>query len=312
MPFNKYPKVKVNSSASCVEGWNAIKTKIESEAKVLKALVIECYHGVDIDQILDWTKAEFTDATIYDSRQAYKSEKEILEGTHSDVTDDRIFGYMTQRSLGAFFDTDKITTLRNEIDNDADLSIIIGIGASLIVEKPDLLIYADMARWEIQMRMRRKEVPNIGLSNHQDGFETHYKRAYFLDWRVCDEHKKKLVSQWDYVLDTNHHEQPKLITADMFSAGMEQAVKQPFSVVPFFDPGPWGGQWMREKFDLDPEPDNFAWCFNCVPEENSLLLDFNGITFETPSINLVFFKTTALLGEKVEIPVLGFFMLLLY
>ena len=57
---------------------------------------------------------------------------------------------------------------------------------------------------------------------------------------------------------------------------------------------------MKEKFDLDKEVSNFAWCFNCVPEENSLLLDFNGTTFETPSTNLVFSQPKELLGEKVQ------------
>ncbi len=57
---------------------------------------------------------------------------------------------------------------------------------------------------------------------------------------------------------------------------------------------------MKQKFDLDPSAPNYAWCFNCVPEENSLLIDFDGVKFETPAINLVFFTTNQLLGEKVQ------------
>lgn len=300
MPFNKYPKVKVAATEKCSVGWGTIGSEIREELTGQQTLVIECYHGVDIAEIIHWANEEFSYAAIFDVAEAFRAEEDIIKRTHSDVTDDRVFGFMTQRSLDDFFDPVKIKALRDKILQTTQLSIVIGIGASLVVENPDLLIYADMARWEIQMRMRKKEVPNIGLSNHLDGFETHYKRAYFLDWRVCDNLKKELANKWDYVLDTNDHSHPKMISAAMFHHGMEQAVKQPFSVVPFFDPGPWGGQWMREKFDLDPEPDNFAWCFNCVPEENSLLLDFDGITFETPSINLVFFKTTDLLGTKVE------------
>ena len=40
--------------------------------------------------------------------------------------------------------------------------------------------------------------------------------------------------------------------------------RQPFRVVPFFDPGPWGGQWMRRKFALPDGPKNYAWCYVCV------------------------------------------------
>ncbi|MEQ9405938.1 MAG: class I mannose-6-phosphate isomerase [Cyclobacteriaceae bacterium] len=300
MSFNKFPKIKVTTDEKCITGWDAVRSLIQMKTAKDSVAVIECYHGVDIDQLLQWSQDVFPNSTIFEASQAFKTEEEIIEKTYSDVTDDRIFGFMTQRTLDDFFDADKINALRNRVNKTSGQSIVIGIGASLVVENPDLLIYADMARWEIQMRMRRKEVSNVGLSNHSDGFETHYKRAYFLDWRVCDHLKKELAEKWDYILDTNDHDHPKMISATMFRQGMEQAVRQPFSVVPFFDPGPWGGQWMREKFDLDPEPDNFAWCFNCVPEENSLLMDFNGVTFETPSINLVFFKTTALLGVEVE------------
>jgi hypothetical protein len=45
-----------------------------------------------------------------------------------------------------------------------------------------------------------------------------------------------------------------------------------FRVVPFFDPAPWGGQWMKETFDLDKEVPNYGWCFDCVPEEKSFRL----------------------------------------
>ncbi|RYY33778.1 MAG: mannose-6-phosphate isomerase, partial [Sphingobacteriaceae bacterium] len=69
---------------------------------------------------------------------------------------------------------------------------------------------------------------------------------------------------------------------------------------PFFDPGPWGGQWMKEVCDLDRDTVNFAWCFDGVPEENSLLLRFGDVDVEVPSINVVFYQTDALLGTKVH------------
>lgn len=90
-----------------------------------------------------------------------------------------------------------------------------------------------------------------------------------------------------------------MIPAAVIRKGLEKTVHTPFRVVPFFDPGPWGGQWMKDKFDLDDQP-NYAWCFDCVPEENSLLLKVQDELVEIPSINLVFYKTKELLGEAVE------------
>jgi mannose-6-phosphate isomerase class I len=113
--------------------------------------------------------------------------------------------------------------------------------------------------------------------------------------------KKQLIKRWDYVLDTNAEHKPKLVAAEALRAGFSQAASQPFRVVPFFDPGPWGGQWMKEICDLDRSVDNFAWCFDCVPEENSLLFQFAcGTIIETPAINLVFYEAVKLLGRAVQ------------
>ncbi len=81
--------------------------------------------------------------------------------------------------------------------------------------------------------------------------------------------------------------------------GLERALRQPFRVVPYFDPGPWGGQWLKQVCDLPDGPPNYAWAFDCVPEENSLLLKLDNATIEIPSINLVHEYPQHLLGEKV-------------
>jgi len=91
-----------------------------------------------------------------------------------------------------------------------------------------------------------------------------------------------------------------MVTGAAILSGLEQTINRPFSVVPFFDPGPWGGQWMKEKCNLDTSAVNYAWCFNCVPEENSLLLKFGDEIIETPSINLVFGYPEKLLGGPVH------------
>ena len=57
---------------------------------------------------------------------------------------------------------------------------------------------------------------------------------------------------------------------------------------------------MREICDLPDGPPNYAWCFDCVPEENSMLLEFSGgVRLEIPSLNLVFRHPRELLGESV-------------
>ena len=104
----------------------------------------------------------------------------------------------------------------------------------------------------------------------------------------------------DFLLDTNQPHSPNLIGGDVFRQALTQIAQRPFRVVPFFDPGPWGGHWMEEVCDLPRDAPNYAWCFDCVPEENSLLLGFGDQRVEIPSIDLVFFQPRALLGEAVH------------
>jgi hypothetical protein len=56
---------------------------------------------------------------------------------------------------------------------------------------------------------------------------------------------------------------------------------------------------MREVCDLPDGPPNYAWCFDCVPEENSLLLDMAGVNIEIPAMDLVLRYPRELLGDPV-------------
>jgi mannose-6-phosphate isomerase class I len=176
---------------------------------------------------------------------------------------------------------------------------VVGCGASLLAQA-DVLVYADLARWEAQNRFRRNETSNLGADNRSLAPGLKYKRAFFVDWRVADRWKRALMGRWDFVLDTNNPSEPKLAEGEAIRRGLRHAVTRPFRVVPFFDPAPWGGQWMKEVCDLPRNVPNFGWCFDCVPEENSLLLGLGATRFELPALDLVFHQPLELLGQAVQ------------
>jgi len=177
--------------------------------------------------------------------------------------------------------------------------LVVGCGTRLVADG-DILVYADLARWEAQTRFRRGETGNLGAGNRAHSAGLKYKRAFFVDWRVCDRWKRSLIAKWDFVLDTNNAREPKMAEGQAVRRGLRGAVTRPFRLVPFFDPAPWGGQWMKEVCGLDRTIPNYGWCFDCVPEENSLLLGFGNTRFEIPSIDLVFDQPRALLGDVVH------------
>ncbi len=301
--FDKFPNVKVDGH-TCIEKWNSITECLQSEIHKINhekiIVAVECYHGVYINEIATHLTNNFPAAVFIDATSALQSFREINKLVFPFVTDDPVFGYIAPLNFIDFFDNDKIFLLQKKIDAvEKGVVIVHGYGASLIASSPDLMIYADMPRWEIQLRFRNNTVGNLGANNPFAEFSYQYKRSFFVDWRICDRHKKSLMDRWDYILDTTIKDQPKMISASAFKDALAEAVRRPFRVVPFFDPGPWGGQWLKEVCDLDREQQNFAWGFDCVPEENSLLFLFGNTTFETPAINVVFAQPGKLLGKKV-------------
>lgn len=302
MKFNKKPFIEVQHAAAeeCLSGWTAIAEAINKKACGGKTIVIECYQGVYLEKLTDWAQENIEHSLLIQTASCMKPEQEIRAMTQPDVTNDRIFGYISRLQVSDFFDPQRIAQAQKEMQEAKGITLIVGVGASLLCSSPTVLVYADMARWEIQLRMRKAEVDNLGIANRKETMESKYKRGFFVDWRACDRLKKKLMNRWDFVLDTNKHNEPKMITGRLMAQALQQASSQPFSLVPYFDAGPWGGQWMKEVCDLDREKENYAWCFNCVPEENSLLLKFDEDIMEIPSINLVFAKPQALLGEAVH------------
>lgn len=292
--YNKYPSTSVDGSIWL--GWDNILAEL-GESRIL---AVDFYVGVLEEVVIDEFKLLKAELVI-ETRDLLKPEEEILRMTNRFMTDDVLFGYVTNTELNDYFDQEKLKMARKQITQALGKVIVIGIGAALVVSGlKATLVYADMARWEIQQRFRAHKVKALGVDNRDEAVSLQYKRGYFNDWRVCDKYKETLFEKVDYWLDTHQSEAPKMIDRKTFFDGMERTVQAPFRVVPFFDPAPWGGQWMKDVCDLDGDCENYGWCFDCVPEENSLYFQVNGTLFELPSVDLVLLKTRELLGEPVE------------
>lgn len=304
MRKSNYDKSPATLVEGCLwTGWEAICTHIECVCNLKHAkrhvLVVECYQGVHHDELFA-ALSGLKGVTAIHTRNLFKPAGEIEAMTRPWLTDDRIFGRRSHFSYQDYFDKEKVEALRKELQDMSGIVLVYGHGAAVAVPDSDTLIYADMARWEIQMRSRRHEVDGLGVENREEAPSFHYKRGYFIDWIVCDNLKKTLLPEVDFWLDTHICDKPKMIEGKTLRAGLEKTARQPFRVVPFFDPAPWGGQWMKEVCDLDRSQANFGWCFDCVPEENSLYLKVGGELFEMPSNNLIFYKTREVLGAPVE------------
>lgn len=301
--YDKYPAIHVRTDGGVYawQGWESIAEELcgRLNRETRQIICVDCYHGVWEDEVLRSLAEGLKPDHVFLAGDAALPKDRVNAMLAYNVTDDRVFGVMSHHRIGQFFDQDKLGQMREEIAMAQGTILVFGVGAALLCE-PDLLVYADMARWEIQQRFRAGKLANWLNDNYDEDTLRKYKRAFFVDWRVMDQHKMSLFDRIDYLVDTNCEAQPRMMTGEIYRAALAQAVTQPFRVMPYFDPGVWGGQWMKTVCGLDPDKPNYAWSFDGVPEENSLLIEVNGIVLETPAINLVLSRPRQLLGDKVH------------
>ena len=299
--YDKQPTIAISQGDSlCVSGWPAIVAAARSARGSAERTVVvaECYPGVDTDEVRGGLDAFEAEAILF-AETALKSAGELEEILSPFLGDDPVFGRMAEWKLESLFDESRTAALRKEIAAAQGLVLVYGAGAAYVAQQWDLLLYCDVTRWEIQQRQRAHRVGNLGANNERATAAELYKRAYFVDWRAADAEKHRLHDAIDLYVDTNLPLEPKMISGDSYKSALAETVRRPFRVVPFFDPGPWGGEWMRRHFDLPKEPPNFAWCFDCVPEENSLRFRFGDQIIETPALSLVHEHAEELLGSSI-------------
>lgn len=208
--------------------------------------------------------------------------------------DDPLFGRRFQGALPDFFDTPRLRSFHP--DPVADVNILYGCGAAL-AGWPGRLIYVDVPKNEIQFRFRAGSIRNLG-TNHRLDPKAAYKRCYFVDWVAANQHKANLLPQVDLIVDEQRPAEPAFITGVNLRASLKQMGHTYFRVRPWFEPGPWGGQWIKRNIPgLAQAVPNYAWSFELIVPENGLLLESDGRLLEISFDWLMYAHGRSVLGE---------------
>jgi len=310
--YDRYPAKKIaDTGGSVFKGQASILKRLKEELTGKGwTLVLETCPGVSEGEVLKLIRGLGPDLVIPASDMLLDPEKRqpLLDGI---LTDDRVFGRMYRGELSDFADPERKKVLEEKIRSAQGKTVVWGFGASLLCadllweksreedgKRKALLICLDITRWEIQLRFR-DGMPNALRDNPREDILKKYKQGYFLEWRLADRIKTECFGRMDYYLDCSRDGDFVMITAGLFDRLLDEEVSGPFRLVPYFDPGVWGGQWMKRTFGLDPSAPNYAWSFDGVPEENSLLFDLEGTLLEMPAMNLTLMRPVKLLGERV-------------
>jgi len=211
--------------------------------------------------------------------------------------DDPLFGTRFTGDLADFYDPAKLAELRP--DPAADLNIVYGSGAAL-AGWDGLLVYIDLPKNELQFRARAGVPTNLALATALSP-KAAYKRSYFVDWPALNRHKARLLDRIDRMVDGQRRDAPAVISGADMRAGLDQMSRNFFRVRPWFEPGPWGGQWIKEHIPTLPrDVPNYAWSFELIVPENGLLFESDGRVLEVSFDLLMFHRHAAVLGAAAE------------
>ena len=212
--------------------------------------------------------------------------------------DDPLFGKRFEGALSDFFDRSRLRAMLTE--GHGGLTIVYGCGAAL-VEEQALVVYVDLPKNELQFRARAGAIRNLGVS-HSQAPKVMYKRFYFVDWPALNRHKADCLHRFNLIVDGQRPREPVMMSGEDFRGALQRMSRGCFRARPWFEPGPWGGQWIKQHLSrVSPEPPNYAWSFELIAPENGIVLEGDGRLLEVSFDWLMFAEHEAVLGECADV-----------
>lgn len=208
--------------------------------------------------------------------------------------DDPLFGTRFLGVLADLFNQNLLDQIAAA--NDASPTIVFGCGAALVAGIGPL-VYVDVPKNEIQFRSRAGAVCNLGTDEAASAKEQ-YKRFYFVDWPILNRHKAEIVEQVDWFVDAQRPDEPTFIAGNALRDALDRMSRNAFRVRPWFEAGPWGGQWLKQRLpSLSQDEPNYAWSFELIVPENGIAFSDGRYQCEVSFDWLMYYRHCEVLGD---------------
>jgi hypothetical protein len=204
----------------------------------------------------------------------------------SELSGDPVFARLADGSLADLFDG----LPRRVARPDAEVTLAFGPGSALVAH--ERLWYLDVPKRLTLQAVQRGQAGNLGQPPGQPGTE---QRHLFVDWPLLDRHRDTLVAGVDRFVDLTDPEVPHFVDGGPLRASLEALSVAPFRTRPTFQPGSWGGQWLRRRLGVQTDAPNLAWSYELVAPEAGLLLG-SSPTVEVPFGMLLATHAEAVMG----------------
>ncbi|HVN57482.1 MAG TPA: class I mannose-6-phosphate isomerase [Bacteroidales bacterium] len=266
-----------------------------------KLVIIDGFSGVFFDLVREsidsMLKSDHGISAVWiDSTRWLRSAEEI-EDLISPFAggDDPLFGSRCSLQLTDFF----VMPVNIPCPPGEDMTIIYGTGAALF-SRDGFLVWLDLPKNEVQFRSRAGKITNLGAPVPYAPKEM-YKRFYFIDWVVLNRHRESVVNRIGIFADAQRPDDITWMRGDDFTKSLAGIAESPFRVRPWFEPGTWGGSWIKDKIaGVNSEVPNYAWSFELIAPENGIILSSSGILLEFSFDFLMILNSKEILGHCSE------------
>jgi len=296
--YNIYPIFSLESD-QIFNGYKSLTKWIIGQ----KNVIIEGYAGVFWDRlqaaISKCLAEEGLTANWINTSDYLKTTDEIDQLVKPFLgSEDAVWGTKCTLMLSDLFQQEKLAALVP--DKNAAINIIIGPAAAF-ANWDAAMIYIDLPKNELQFRMRAGSINNIGAGDLSEHYKM-YKRFYFVDWVLLNKHKKSILSRITVMADGQWPEDINWMHKAHLAAALNKMSHSVIRVRPWFEPGAWGGQWIKERISqLNKDVVNYAWSFELIVPENGLVFESDGNLLEVSFDILMFQNQEQILGKHAAI-----------
>src|SRR6202000_3469658 len=121
------------------------------------------------------------------------------------------------------------------------------------------------------------------------------------DWVLLNEHRRNIAQEIALVVDGQHENDPNWTLLDTLRKAMRSMSGNGLRPRPWFEPGVWGGQWMKQHIPgLAREEVNYAWSFELIAPENGIVFESDRPLLEIAWDWLMQYEAKAILGVDAD------------